>query len=325
MIPLGCGRDLLPRPDQHADHRPPAVVYVSYRQTIAAYPHGGGSYTVAKENLGTNAGLIAAAALMLDYVLVVAVGISAGVGALVSALPVAPALHLAALPGDAGVHHACEPPRGPGVGPGLPGTDLLVHRVTLAGRDRPGGLSSRSSPADASDAREDAHRSGHRPEAAASFWILMRAFASGCTAMTGVEAVSNGVGAFREPSVPHAQADLDGHHRPCSRSDARGDRLPLPWPMGSGRPRPGVSPVTRVSSRSWWRRSSGEGCVLLSDDRLDVLVVLALSANTGLRTSPGSAGWWRRTASCPTASRTGGVGWSTRRGSSCSRCSRPDS
>src|SRR5580698_3379614 len=64
------------------------VVYFSYRQTISAYPHGGGSYTVAKENLGTTAGLFAAAALLLDYVLVVAVGISAGVGALVSAVPV---------------------------------------------------------------------------------------------------------------------------------------------------------------------------------------------------------------------------------------------
>src|SRR5271155_3563062 len=63
------------------------VVYFSYRQTIAAYPHGGGSYTVARENLGTSAGLFAAAALLLDYVLVVAVGISAGVGALVSAVP----------------------------------------------------------------------------------------------------------------------------------------------------------------------------------------------------------------------------------------------
>src|SRR6516164_8860237 len=63
------------------------VVYFSYRQTIQAYPHGGGSYMVAKENLGTTAGLLAAAALMLDYVLVVAVGISAGVGALISAVP----------------------------------------------------------------------------------------------------------------------------------------------------------------------------------------------------------------------------------------------
>src|SRR6202051_955322 len=64
-----------------------AIVYFSYRQTIAAYPGGGGSYTVATENLGTFAGLLAASALMIDYVLTVAVGISAGVGALVSAVP----------------------------------------------------------------------------------------------------------------------------------------------------------------------------------------------------------------------------------------------
>src|SRR5262249_19605817 len=63
------------------------IVYFSYRQTIAAYPGGGGSYTVARLNLGINAGLLAAAALMIDYILVVAVGISAGVGALVSAVP----------------------------------------------------------------------------------------------------------------------------------------------------------------------------------------------------------------------------------------------
>src|SRR6202041_1250709 len=63
------------------------IVFFSYRQTIAAYPGGGGSYTVASENLGTFPGLLAAAALMIDYVLVVAVGISAGVGALVSAVP----------------------------------------------------------------------------------------------------------------------------------------------------------------------------------------------------------------------------------------------
>ena len=63
------------------------IVYFSYRQTIEAYPRGGGSYTVASENLGPHVGLLAAAALMIDYVLTAAVGISAGVGALVSALP----------------------------------------------------------------------------------------------------------------------------------------------------------------------------------------------------------------------------------------------
>src|SRR5215469_9372669 len=64
-----------------------AIVHFSYRQTIQAYPGGGGSYTVARQNLGVNAGLLAAAALMIDYILTVAVGISAGVGALVSAIP----------------------------------------------------------------------------------------------------------------------------------------------------------------------------------------------------------------------------------------------
>src|SRR6202047_77862 len=64
-----------------------AIVYFSYRQTIMAYSQGGGSYTVASENLGVWAGLLAAASLMVDYVLTAAVGISAGVGALISALP----------------------------------------------------------------------------------------------------------------------------------------------------------------------------------------------------------------------------------------------
>ena len=109
------------------------VVYFSYRQTIAAYPHGGGSYTVAKDNLGTTAGLFAAAALLLDYVLVVAVGISAGVGALVSALPVSAASYAVALSGDPGVDHACQPARSSRIGAGLHGSDLSVHRH-VAGR-----------------------------------------------------------------------------------------------------------------------------------------------------------------------------------------------
>src|SRR5260370_19972482 len=64
-----------------------AIVYFSYCQTITAYPQGGGSYTVASENFGVWAGLLAAASLMVDYVLTAAVGISAGVGALISAVP----------------------------------------------------------------------------------------------------------------------------------------------------------------------------------------------------------------------------------------------
>src|SRR5580693_7354528 len=64
-----------------------AIVYMSYRQTIEAYPRGGGSYTVASENLGSGAGLVAAAALMIDYILTAAVGITAGIGAVVSDQP----------------------------------------------------------------------------------------------------------------------------------------------------------------------------------------------------------------------------------------------
>ena len=181
------------------------VVYISYRQTIGAYPLGGGSYTVAKENLGTNAGLIAAAALMLDYVLVVAVGISAGVGALVSALPSLQPYTLSlclltlafiTLVNLRGVRES-------GVAFLVPTYLFIVSLLAVVGF---GVIKS--------------VLAGGRPEPvapppiqpstgeAATLWILMRAFASGCTAMTGVEAVSNGVSAFREPSVPHARRTL---------------------------------------------------------------------------------------------------------------------
>ena len=85
-----------------------SIVYFSYRQTIEAYPQGGGSYTVATENLGANAGLLAAAALMIDYTLNAAVGISAGVGALISAIAGVPAAHPATLPCRAGYPHRGE-------------------------------------------------------------------------------------------------------------------------------------------------------------------------------------------------------------------------
>ena len=124
-----------------------AVVYFSYRQTIAAYPHGGGSYTVAKENLGIGPGLLAAAALLLDYVLVVAVGVSAGVGALVSAVPSLQqytlALCLAILAMITIVNL-----RGARVGNRICGTDVPVRRIAsgCAGlRDRQIGRGGRTS------------------------------------------------------------------------------------------------------------------------------------------------------------------------------------
>jgi amino acid transporter len=181
------------------------VVYFSYRQTIAAYPHGGGSYTVAKENLGTAAGLLAAAALMLDYVLVVAVGISAGVGALVSAIPALQphilALCLAILAGITLVN--LRGVRESGMAFVVPTYLFIVSMlgVLLVGVVK--ALLSGGHPQ-----AVVAPPTPRTAEMAAGTWILMRAFASGCTAMTGVEAVSNGVSAFREPAVLHARRTL---------------------------------------------------------------------------------------------------------------------
>jgi amino acid transporter len=182
-----------------------AVVYVSYRQTIAAYPHGGGSYTVARENLGTNAGLIAAAALMLDYVLVVAVGISAGIGALVSAFdqlqPYTLPLCLLTLAFITLVN--LRGVRESGVAFLVPTYLFIVSLLVVIGIGVVKSILSGGHPA-------PVKLPPSPPPAVelASFWLLMRAFASGCTAMTGVEAVSNGVGAFKEPSVPHARRTL---------------------------------------------------------------------------------------------------------------------
>ncbi|HWE86469.1 MAG TPA: APC family permease [Terracidiphilus sp.] len=173
------------------------IVYFSYCQTIEAYPHGGGSYTVASENLGANAGLLAAAALMIDYILTAAVGISAGVGALISAVPsLQPhtlslclgVLVLLTIVNMRGVHDT-------GVAFMIPTylftvTLLIVIAVGTVKAFAAGGHPLPVTPLP------------HFPPAAmaaAGWWLLLKVFSSGCTAMTGVEAVSNGVMAFREP------------------------------------------------------------------------------------------------------------------------------
>jgi len=182
------------------------IVYFSYRQTIAAYPGGGGSYTVASENLGTFAGLLAAAALMLDYVLVVAVGISAGVGALVSAIPsIQPhtvglclsILLIVTVVNLRGVREAgifFMVPTYLFLGTLLCTIAIGLSKTVLAG-GHPAALVSPPTPPTAI-------------VATASFWLLLQVFSNGCTAMTGVEAVSNGVRAFREPTVKNAQRTL---------------------------------------------------------------------------------------------------------------------
>jgi amino acid transporter len=182
------------------------IVYFSYRQTIAAYPSGGGSYTVARFNLGSGASLLAASALLADYILTAAVGISAGVGALISAVPSLMPHTVAICVGILiiitifnlrGVREA-------GTAFSVPtyffvGTLLItiaggLLRVLFSG-GHPAPVTPFPTPPPATTAT-------------VSSWLLLKVFASGCTALTGVEAVSNGVRAFREPTVKNAQRTL---------------------------------------------------------------------------------------------------------------------
>ena len=174
------------------------IVFFSYRQTIAAYPGGGGSYTVAQENLGTFPGLLAAAALMIDYVLTAAVGISAGIGALISA---APSLqpHILALCLTALALLTIVNLRGIREAGGvfmLPTYLFLACMFIAIAIGVAKSLASGGHPNPVMPLPKAASAG-----AAVSIWLLLKAFSSGCTALTGVEAVSNGVKAFREPSV----------------------------------------------------------------------------------------------------------------------------
>ena len=181
------------------------IVYFSYLQTISAYPSGGGSYTVARFNLGVFPGLLAAAALLTDYILTAAVGISAGVGALVSAVPplqphtvslCLAILLVITILNLRGVHDA--------------GTAFMVPTYLFVGT-----LLIMIAAGVVRVLLSDGHPIPVTPlpqpgpvTTAVSLWLLLKVFASGCTALTGVEAVSNGVKAFREPRVKNAQLTL---------------------------------------------------------------------------------------------------------------------
>ncbi|MFZ0662856.1 MAG: APC family permease [Acidobacteriaceae bacterium] len=205
LIPLGVGGIRMILPMMIAIIILLTLVYLSYRQTIGAYPRGGGSFFVATDNLGAGSGLLAASALMIDYVLTVAVSISAGVEALVSAAPSLQQHTLALCLGILLVLTLVNMRgvRDSGVAFLVPtylfvATLLVVIVVGLV----------------------KAFTSGGHPHAVVATptlpaatevvttWLLLKAFASGCTAMTGIEAVSDGVLAFREPRVKSARLTL---------------------------------------------------------------------------------------------------------------------
>jgi amino acid transporter len=185
-----------------------AVVALSYRQTIHAYPKGGGSYIVTRDNLGDLAGLTAGAALMLDYVLTVAVSISAGVAAITSAIQALHpyrielaliALGLMMLVNLRGLREAGTIFAAPTylfIGSVFLLLVVGISKVILAGMGGHNLLA------------------GAPPESVVAAsqsltaFLVLRAFASGCTAMTGVEAVSDGVPAFRPPESDNAAKTL---------------------------------------------------------------------------------------------------------------------
>lgn len=182
-----------------------AIVITSYRQTVRAYPSGGGAYIVSKDNLGTLPGLVAAAALLIDYVLTVSVSVSAGVLAIASAFPAfaeqAVALSLVfvvmlTLANLRGVKEA-------GTLFAVPTYAFVasIFVMIAVGLIRCAGGCPAAEPIEA--ARDLATTAGPL-----SLFVILHAFSSGSTALTGVEAISNGVPAFRRPQAQNAARTL---------------------------------------------------------------------------------------------------------------------
>jgi amino acid transporter len=182
------------------------VITASYRQTVREYPQGGGDYTVAHENVSKNAGLTAASALMIDYVLTVAVSISAGVYAMYSAVPslvhhrVAIALGFIVfitLMNLRGVKEA-------GTFFAIPTYGFVIGIMAMLGV----GLFKVVTGAHLEAESAHLHLPPGKTAGLLGVFLLLRAFSSGCTALTGVEAIANGVPAFKKPQSENAAKTL---------------------------------------------------------------------------------------------------------------------
>ena len=182
-----------------------AIVVASYRQTVKAYPSGGGAYIVSRQNLGTFPGLVAAAALLTDYVLTVSVSVAAGVFAITSAAPeladirVPLSLGFVALVTLANLRGVRES----GILFAIPTyafiTSIFVMLVVGLARCATGGCPQVPFPE---------HPEAVGEAAAVGLFVILHAFSSGATALTGVEAISNGVPAFRRPQSRNAARTL---------------------------------------------------------------------------------------------------------------------
>jgi amino acid transporter len=191
------------------------LVGLSYRQTIFAYPNGGGSYTVARENLGTGPGLVAAAALLTDYIMTVAVSIAGGIAAITSAyhwlIPHTVLLCLLSIAVLAMVN--LRGVRESGAAFSVPTYVFVAMMVGLIGYGGYRAFFAHGAIITEGVVKVDPvsiqqHGLGAAPVSLALGYLLMRAFAEGCAAMTGTEAISNGVMAFKQPAQKNAAATL---------------------------------------------------------------------------------------------------------------------
>ena len=190
-LPIGIGIALLI-----------AIVISSYRQTIRAYPRGGGAYIVTKDNLGVTPGLVAGAALLIDYVLTVAVSVAAGVAAVTSAVP-------ALFPYRVLLCVAAVVVVGVANLRGIRESGQLFAAPTYLFIASLGALVVYGSLGAIFDFLPEAPYASHGPGLEGiGLFLLLRAFASGCTALTGVEAVSDGVTAFKPPEAQNARIVL---------------------------------------------------------------------------------------------------------------------
>jgi len=181
-----------------------AVVVVSYRQVVRAYPSGGGSYEVASRNLGRSAGLVVAAALMVDYIMTVAVSVAAGVDNIISAVPALNPHRVLINIGFVVLLTAMNlrGVRESGRAFAIPTYAFIVGVMVMITI----GLT-RTFAGDAPVAETagyDIHPEQVGLTGFALVFLLLRSFSSGCTALTGVEAISNGVPAFRKPKAANA-------------------------------------------------------------------------------------------------------------------------
>ncbi len=192
------------------------LVGLSYRQTVFAYPNGGGSYTVARENLGILPGLVAAAALLTDYILTVAVSIAGGVAAITSAYPTLKP-HTVLLCALSIIVLATVNLRGvreSGVAFSVPTYAFILMMLALLGTGAYRYWSGHELPTLTGPLKVDplsmqqSARALSPLSGIALTYLLLRGFAEGCAAMTGTEAISNGVMAFKSPAQKNAATTL---------------------------------------------------------------------------------------------------------------------